>query len=543
MVCLVLHEQTILILVSVYSICCTRRVLVQLKQQTYASYITERYHRESEGSLTDFISRRNGHLYLDDRIDLNELAHRYGTPLEVVYSPLITRQVQYMQTWAKQAHHDVDYSGAFLYAYATKANFATEAVQTALAAGAHYETSAAVDVQIAHYLWRQGTLPDDRLILCNGSKEPAYVNAIQNLRLDGCTNVIPILDDLDEVMDFRSSTTPFQFGVRERTAGNRDGRHPGNDRFGLTADEIDQVVSHIADTQHQLTLYHAMIGSQVEDREHFLAMLRDSVIAYCRLRQRVPTLRYFNFGGGMPTSAYKLDFDFDYAGFLTALMTEIRDLCAAYNVPMPDLIGEFGRYTVASHSLYLFEVGQVKAGQFGEPDWYLINGSLMVSLPDSLLVDNQQFIILPLDHWEAAARPVRLAGRRTCDSDDVYPRPTHKPLVLPDSGVGLIIAIFGVGAYQQMISGRGGAHHCLSPEPRRVVISERAGQLSSRSTPPQNQAAIMRLLGYQPQRIAEPIEFPAKTPARRATQMPKTAPLTSSFRRRSRERLRLVRAR
>ncbi|MCG8349330.1 MAG: arginine decarboxylase [Chloroflexales bacterium] len=517
--------------------------MVQLKQQTYASYITERYDRESEGSLTDFISRQNGHLYLDGQVNLNELARRYGTPLEVVYLPLITKQIQQMQAWTTQARHNADYCGAFLYAYATKANFATEAVQTALAAGAHYETSAAIDVQIAHYLWRQGMLPNDRLILCNGSKEPAYLKAIQNLRLEGCTNIIPICDDLDEVMAFQSSAAPFQFGVRERMAGNRDGRHPGNDRFGLTADEIDQVVDYVAGTEHQLTLYHAMIGSQVEDREHFLAMLRDSVIAYCRLRQRVPTLHYFNFGGGMPTSAYKLDFDFDYAGFLTALMTEIRDLCAAYHVPMPDLIGEFGRYTVASHSLYLFEVGQVKAGQSGGPDWYLINGSLMVSLPDSLLVDNQQFIILPLDHWEATARPIRLAGRRTCDSDDVYPRPAQEPLVLPDSGVGLVIAVFGIGAYQQMISGRGGAHHCLSPEPRRVVISENAGQLRSQSIPQQDQAAIMRLLGYRPQRIAEPIEFPATTPARRTVQIPKTASLTASFRRRSRERLRLVRAR
>ena len=33
---------------------------------------------------------------------------------------------------------------------------------------------------------------------------------------------------------------------------------------------------------------------------------------------------------------------------------------------MPDLVGEFGRYTVATHSVFLIEVGATKAGAAGE---------------------------------------------------------------------------------------------------------------------------------------------------------------------------------
>lgn len=481
--------------------------MVQLNKQTYADYLQDRYQRASEGPLTDFISRRNGHLYLGDRINLNTLARRCGTPLEVVYYPQITTQVHRMQAWAHQARQKTAYDGDFLYAYATKANFAAEVVQTALAAGAHYETSAGADVEIARYLRRQAILPRERLICCNGSKDVSYLNAIRALRMDGCTNVIPVIDDLEELAELGTSPLPFQFGVRERAAGNRDGSQPGNDRFGLTAEEIDQAVAALQGTRHRLVLYHAMVGSQLENSARFLTMLRDSVVAYCRLRQRVPTLRYFNFGGGMPTSGYSLDFNFDYADFLTRLMAEIRDICVAFDVPVPDLIGEFGRYTVANHSLYLFEIGKVKAGRQHDPDWYLINGSLMVSLPDSVLVDNQQFVVLPLDHWETPVRPVRLAGRHTCDSGDVYPQPAQEPLFLPGVGAGMVLAVCGVGAYQQMISGRGGAHHCLSPEPRRIVIKEVAGRLVLRSISQQDQTAIMRLLGYQPQRAATPLRL------------------------------------
>jgi arginine decarboxylase len=56
-----------------------------------------------------------------------------------------------------------------------------------------------------------------------------------------------------------------------------------------------------------------------------------------------------------------------------------------------------------------------------------------------------------------------------------------------------------------MISGVGGAHHCLSPEPRRVTISEVAGHLVVGSAPPQDQASIMQLLGYQPERLGTPL--------------------------------------
>ena len=72
---------------------------------------------------------------------------------------------------------------------------------------------------------------------------------------------------------------------------------------------------------------------------------------------------------------------------------------------------------MASHIVYLFEIGSIKHGQDtpgqSEPEpWYLLNGSLMVSLPDALIVEGQQFMVLPLDRWETAAQGVRLGGRR-----------------------------------------------------------------------------------------------------------------------------------
>jgi arginine decarboxylase len=412
-----------------------------------------------------------------------------------------------MQGWAGAARERVGYDGAFVYAYATKANFAEEVVRTALNAGAHYETSAAADVTIAQFLWRRGVLPGDRFIFCNGSKEDSYIDAIIALRQAGYANIVPILDDLEELNAYLARCdAPLLLGVRERhVLRDVDAAHSGGERFGLTPEEIAQVVERLADTPHQLVVYHAMVGSQLEDIDDWMAHLARSAEAYCRLRRHVSTLRAFNFGGGMPTSAYTLDFDFDYPRFLERLMQEMSVSCAAYDVPQPDLIGEFGRYTVASHNVFLFEIGAVKAGQGDAPDWYLVNGSMMVALPDIMIVEDQQFLTLPLEGWDQPVREVRLAGRRTCDSDDVFPRPSQPPLVLPDvsradvatNARPYIVAIFGVGAYQQMISGRGGAHHCLSPEMRRIIIERDGDAMVVREVAPQQVSAMMRLLGYE----------------------------------------------
>jgi arginine decarboxylase len=460
-------------------------------EQTYREYLQARYGVGDNGSLNEFISRRDGKLMFAN-VDLGALVAEHGAPLEIAYCPLITEQIERMNTAAEQARAAARYPGGFLYAYATKANFSEEVVRTALAAGVHYETSSVADARIATDLWRRGVLADDRYVFCNGSKEDDYITAVLKLRLAGNERVVPVLDDLDEWDAYRACSAPMSIGVRAREYAQCS----GGDRFGLLPDEIDAVAATLAGTPHQLTLYHAMVGSQLEDRAAWLARLEGAVTAYCELRRRVPTLHLFSFGGGMPTSAYSLDFAFDYESFMRELFATIAATCARYGVPTPDVIGEFGRYTVASHSIYILEVGKVKRGRDGGAPWYLLNGSLMVSAPDTLIVDDQQFIILPLDGWDDPAQAVRLGGRRTCDSDDQYPRPGQEPLVLPETQGGQLIAVFGVGAYQSMISGKGGAHHCLSPEMKRVIIERDGDRLVTRVVEEQSLSQIMTALGY-----------------------------------------------
>lgn len=466
----------------------------------YLDYLAARL--SGEGQLNDSIAMRNGRIIFAGAVDLLGLVEQYRAPLEVSFCPLITRRIAQMQEYFAQARATSRYGGDFVYAYATKANFAEEVVRTAVVSGAHYETSSAFDVRIAHRLWRSGVLPAGRFIFCNGSKEAGYIAAIRDLRMDGCASVVPILDDPHEFELLADCPLPLLLGVRERkdAADLASGITYGYDRFGMTPEEMERLAARVADTPHQIVLYHAMVGSQLENQDYWTAELLESLAGYARLQSHAPALAYFNFGGGMPTGAYDLDFHFDYAAFAERLLREVAGWCDAAGIGHPSLVGEFGRYSTADHGVHIFQLGRVRPGQPGKPPWYLLNGSLMVALPDILIVEGQHFICLPLNHLDAPAGAVVLGGRRTCDSDDFYPRGDMElvlPLVDEAAQTPLYIAFFGTGSYQAMLAGEGGAHHCLAPEAPKIIIEAQGEGYRTRVIGEQSWEDVLNELGYR----------------------------------------------
>jgi arginine decarboxylase len=144
------------------------------------------------------------------------------------------------------------------------------------------------------------------------------------------------------------------------------------------------------------------------------------------------------------------------------------EICQAHQVDAPDIIGELGRYTVTEHGAHLFKIVGVKENNSPYP-WYLIDGSIMSSFPDSWAL-GEHFIVLPLNHLDQPFQRVRLGGL-TCDSDDIYP-PTKSDadLYLPVESDNLHVGFFAIGAYQEMLGGAGGSKHCVIPEADELII-------------------------------------------------------------------------
>src|SRR5262249_47521907 len=101
---------------------------------TYLNYLGPRL--DTDGRLNDFIELRDERVLSAGALDRVEWAERYGPPLEVSFSPLITRRIREMHAYFAAARARAGYEGDLVYAYATKANFAEEVVRTAVASGA-----------------------------------------------------------------------------------------------------------------------------------------------------------------------------------------------------------------------------------------------------------------------------------------------------------------------------------------------------------------------------------------------------------------------
>jgi arginine decarboxylase len=452
-----------------------------------------------------FLSAENGRLQMAG-FDLMELFEDSAdtptmpSPLEVVYLPLIGQRIASMRQVFADVIEETGYEGVFHYAYASKANAAEEVIRSTLGAGAHHEMSSTIDVEIARLMIKRGLLTSDRMVICNGFKPSGsdYANNIVRFKSDHA-NVIPVLEDLSEIPPLIASQLPFDVGIRQKCYGQHENMYDmddANSRFGMHLDDIWKAADYIeASPNLTLKLYHAMVGSQLLRREDFVDWLEPTMKIFAKLRQKYPSLSIFNFGGGMPVPM-TLDFDFDYHAFVRLLLTRMRVICERYGVPVPDIMGEFGRYTTAEHGAHIFKIILVKDNDSKLP-WYIIDGSIMSSFPDAWAL-SEHFIVLPLNHLDKPFQQVQLGGI-TCDSDDVYPPKSSKsPLYLPVETDNLHVGFFSIGAYQEMLGGVKGSKHCVLPEAQEVIINRNAaGDLTFEVMGGQNSADVLRNLGYK----------------------------------------------
>lgn len=438
-------------------------------------------------------------LFLGDDLDQG-FGRTVPSPLEIVYLPLIRRQIRQMNESFAEVCAEVGYRGRFHYAYASKANAAEEVIRTTLGAGVHHEMSSTVDVDIARQMIARGLLTPDRMVICNGFKPSGshYSDNLIRFKREH-DRLIPVIEDLAELPALVNSGLNFEVGLRQKSYGPHQDlteMDNYNSRFGLDLAGIWAAAEEIA-AQPNLTLklYHAMVGSQILDEAGFIAWLEPPMEIYAKLRQSYSSLQIFDFGGGMPVGM-TLDFNFDYHHFIRLLLSKLKEICADYNVPEPDVMGEFGRYTTSDHGAHLFKIIGVKENKSKYP-WYLIDGSIMSSFPDSWAL-GEHFIVLPLNHLDKPFRRVQLGGI-TCDSDDVYPpKPSKSPLYLPVETNDLYIGFFSIGAYQEMLGGVKGSKHCVLPEAYELIVDrDNAGQLDFNLLTGQTTGDVLRNLGYQ----------------------------------------------
>ena len=470
----------------------------------FEKFIQKKYKKKEK--LNDYLSIKKGFLYYKN-IKLISLIKKFGTPLEVAYTDMINERIKSLKDIFKKAIKENNYPSKFIYAYATKANYYSEVISTALNNVDALETTSSYDLDIVEVLLKRKLINKNIPIICNGFKHGRYFEKIEKLKRLGL-NIIPILENKEEVILFADKTKlKFDLGIRlnidkEIVKSFEKGKRLSSDidsRFGVDFKEMIECAELIERALHlKFKIFHFHIGGTINDINKYINFVGNLFEKkYCKLKKRFSDLEFFDLGGGLPVQ-YNLNFKFDYYRIMSNLIKKIKEISKKQKIAPPNIIGEYGRYTANDHGFSLFKIDLVKKTRKKDTFWYLINSSLMNFLPDSWAL-GQEFIILPLNLWSAPFCKVKLGGM-TCDPDDTYYKNEkdnilHMPII--PKGKELYIGIFGVGAYQEMISGVGGVHHCLLPEGIELIIYKKKGKLYfDKITKLQTPQNVLKILDY-----------------------------------------------
>lgn len=447
---------------------------------------------------TDEFKVIENELYWND-INMMDIIEQYGTPLRVTYLPAISKKIQNARRIFNIAMAKLDYKGEYFYAYCTKSNHFSYVLAEALKNNVGIETSSAFDINIIEKLYDQGLLPKDRFIICNGFKRKEYIDNICRLVNNGFENVIPVIDNKNELFEYRfKKNAKVKLGIRI-AAEEEPTFEFYTSRLGIRYNDIVPYYRLYLKNHpnFELKMLHFFINTGIRDNAYYWSELAKAVNVYVELKRECPTLDSLNIGGGFPIRT-SLNFDYDYQYMAEEILNQIKTICNQNNVPEPNIYSEFGIYTVGEAGAIFYKILDQKQ-QNDRELWNMINSSFMTTLPDSWAL-NQRFILLPLNHWDYEYQRVFLGGL-TCDSRDYYNTEAHAnaiflPKFTPSDP--LYLGFFHTGAYQDALGGYGGIQHCLIPAPKHVLIDldEDKEYYTKLYAKEQSYKSMLKILGY-----------------------------------------------
>lgn len=409
---------------------------------------------------------------LFNNVELMGLVNKHGTPLKISYLPKISENIKRAKTFFNNAFKECNYNRKYIYSYCTKSSHFRFVLEEALANKVELELSSEFDIDLCYKLKDSGVIDENKVLILNGFKPPKYIEKIKYLLKDSFFNPIIVLDNKEELKSFEFCSDSIDIGIR--IAAEEEPRFEFyTSRLGIRYKEIiSYYLDHIQNKkQFRLKMLHFFINTGINDSAYYWSELKKVLDIYTELKKVCPELTMLNLGGGLPIQ-YSLSFDYDYQYMINSIVQYIKDACDEANVEYPDLVTEFGNFTVGESGATIFKVlGEKK--QNDRESWYLIDGSLMTTMPDIYSI-NQRFVLLPLNKWNKPYKKVNIGGL-SCDGMDYYNSEVNLNFInLPEYSENdtLFLGFFHTGAYQDSLSGYGGLKHCLIPSPKHIFLKK-----------------------------------------------------------------------
>ena len=292
-------------------------------------------------------------------------------PMVIRFQDLLRHRVIQLNEVFLKAIREEGYKGAYRGAFPIKVNQLREVVDEIIAAGKDYsyglEAGSKPELMIALAM-HEGP---NRLIICNGYKDHDYIRlALLGRKLGKkILLVVEQLSELDEIIRLsRETGVKPMIGFRAKLQTRGEGKwatSTGDDaKFGLNTAEILFACEKLKAEKLSpcLRLVHFHIGSQVPN----IITIKNAVIEatrfYCQLAKMGFPMGYLDVGGGLgidydgSRTNFESSTNYSLEEYARDVVFNIREICSASGVKMPDIVSESGRAVVAPHSMLVIEV-------------------------------------------------------------------------------------------------------------------------------------------------------------------------------------------
>lgn len=295
----------------------------------------------------------------------------HQAPMVIRFQDLLRHRVSQINEVFNQAIEEEDYNGSYRGVFPIKVNQLREVVDEIVDAGEEFgyglEAGSKPELMIALAM-HEG---NDRLIICNGYKDHDYIRLALIGRKLG-KQIIIVVEQLAELDDIISLSRELDVeplvGFRAKLQTRGEGKWAmstgDNAKFGLNTAEILSGCEKLrtAELESCLRLVHFHIGSQVPN----IITVKNAVIEasrfYCQLAKMGFPMGLLDVGGGLgidydgSRTNYESSMNYTMAEYARDVVFNIREICTASGVEVPDIVSESGRAVVAPHSMLVVEV-------------------------------------------------------------------------------------------------------------------------------------------------------------------------------------------
>ena len=300
------------------------------------------------------------------------------TPLVIRFQDLLRNRVEEINEEFRRSTADLGYKGQYQGVFPIKVNQLREVVEEILDAGEpyHFGLEAGSKAELVAALAMVSG--PERLIICNGYKDPLFVRLALNGKRLG-KRVIMVVEKLSELAQIlavaRELGVEPDLGIRVRLHSKGHGKWEASSgdhaKFGLSTADLLAAVEMLRAQgwAHCLQLLHFHIGSQISDIRAIRRAVTEAARIYAKLQKSGLAIRFIDAGGGLGVdydgsrSVFASSANYGLKEYTDDVVYSIQQVCDAEQVSHPDIVTESGRALVAHHSVLVVQVfGSIEKG-------------------------------------------------------------------------------------------------------------------------------------------------------------------------------------